>query len=790
MADFIVACSARSIASSVVAKTRWRRWAVASCSCQAASRSAWPAICSASTRVGLDPGAGVRLVVAGALERRPPARGPRPRDARGRAAPWRSARAPRARSSSARSRARPRRAGRPASTAVPCRRARRAGRRAGRSGRRAPPRGRAGPRPRRGRAARSRSSWAFDFSSASTSSASISERPRSRRSISTSRSCAWFLTLRRSHSATPARTSPTTAMIPPMTWTAGPRSAMPRASSRTGPPASTIPIITSATEMRESGRQVGSGATSKSTSISSARIAFSSRIVLSRARRRSTPPRSTPTGLADGWLRGQGLDLGCGPRPPACSARSARWRRRARRRAARPGAPSRACSVARRGPPRPRRGGRVRRPACRGRVRAGPGRVSPCSSAAFACSTACSATLSRPGFRSPRVFRSWSARSSFLRARLVPRSAPLIEAWRRSRSAPSSRDRSLSSKWRTEAVERKKPSVGIPVSSAMTWSARVGSVIDLALVVEADRALRPGEGLLERADLLAVLVVLLELDGDDRAGLRRRSPRPEGFELRRGARRPAGQGELERSLDRRLAGLVRAADDREARGEVDVELAIAPEVLAATACGSSQGDLVPGEEQPAEAEGVALLGGLGRRAGGFELGDARLEVADERAGDRVGRRERTLGQGGDGDVADADLEERAARAPSRPRRGRGRGRRGGRRPGGRRGRGRGRSRAASCSTSAGWLATVAASSSAFSKRVRPTWRSRTVTVRAPAVVVELDEEDLAGAVLVERDRLRGAGVGVGRRCRPCPSGPSASGRARGSRGRSPRSRRW
>ena len=77
-----------------------------------------------------------------------------------------------------------------------------------------------------------------------------------------------------------------------------------------------------------------------------------------------------------------------------------------------------------------------------------------------------------------RVFRSWRALSSFLRARLVPRSAPLIEAWRRSRSAPSSRDRSLSSWWRTDAVERKKASVGMPVSSAMTWSARVGSVID------------------------------------------------------------------------------------------------------------------------------------------------------------------------------------------------------------------------------------------------------------------------------------------------------------------------
>ena len=79
----------------------------------------------------------------------------------------------------------------------------------------------------------------------------------------------------------------------------------------------------------------------------------------------------------------------------------------------------------------------------------------------------------------------------------------------------------------------------------------------LAVVVEADRALRAGERLLERADLLAVLLVLLELDGDDRARLRRRAPRPERLELGGRARRPSGQGELERALDRRLAGFVR-----------------------------------------------------------------------------------------------------------------------------------------------------------------------------------------------------------------------------------------
>ena len=45
---------------------------------------------------------------------------------------------------------------------------------------------------------------------------------------------------------------------------------------------------------------------------------------------------------------------------------------------------------------------------------------------------------------------------------------------------------------------------------------------------------------------------------------------------------------------------------------------------------------MPGKEQAPEAQGVALLGGLDRRAGRFELGDARFEVADEGAGDGVG----------------------------------------------------------------------------------------------------------------------------------------------------------
>ncbi len=101
---------------------------------------------------------------------------------------------------------------------------------------------------------------------------------------------------------------------------------------------------------------------------------------------------------------------------------------------------------------------------------------SPASTDAVDDATAPSATLRRPGFLSPLVVSSWSARSSFFFARPVPRSAPLMDACSRSRSAVSSRARSLSSWWRTDAVERKNGSVGIPVSSAMTWSASVGSV--------------------------------------------------------------------------------------------------------------------------------------------------------------------------------------------------------------------------------------------------------------------------------------------------------------------------
>ena len=90
--------------------------------------------------------------------------------------------------------------------------------------------------------------------------------------------------------------------------------------------------------------------------------------------------------------------------------------------------------------------------------------------------TVSSAILSRPGFLSPRDLRARIVSSRCDLARELPLSPPPMLACRRSRSAPSSRSRLSSSSCLIDAVERKKPSFGMPVSSAMIWSARVGSV--------------------------------------------------------------------------------------------------------------------------------------------------------------------------------------------------------------------------------------------------------------------------------------------------------------------------
>ena len=259
------------------------------------------------------------------------------------------------------------------------------------------------------------------------------------------------------------------------------------------------------------------------------------------SRRRSTRPRGPAAGCGDGWLlarRHLGGDLdrlavalvalggGVAFRGDALGLAGLLEQ----------------CSGARpaRSPRRP--AGRARSRARRGRAPAGRAPSRPGRRAAGRCSTACSATLSRPGFRSPRVLRSWSALSSFLRARLVP--------------AVGAADRGLETVAQGALVARQVAELEVvdrrgraeealgrdagQLGHHLVGEGRIGD--RLALVLEQDRALRAGERLLERADLPAVLVVLLELDGDDRAGLRRRVPRAERLELAGRARRRAWSG--------------------------------------------------------------------------------------------------------------------------------------------------------------------------------------------------------------------------------------------------------
>ena len=326
-------------------------------------------------------------------------------------------------------------------------------------------------------------------------------------------------------------------------------------------------MTTSATETRDSGRQVGSGATSNWTVDLARQRARSSRIRPSSARSRSTAARTTGSGFGDGWLDGERLELGddldrlavalvalhggvaLGDDPLGLAGLLEQ-------------APALGQGGLRVGPPVAR--GRT---ACRGRARAGRGRARPGRAPACACSTASSATLRRPGLRSPRVVSSWSALSSFLRG---PAGAAVGAADRRlepiAQGALVARQVA-----QLEMVDRRgRAEEALGRDAGQLGHDLVGErrVRDrLAVVVEPDRALRAGERLLEGPDLLAVLVVLLELDGDDRAGLGRRAPRSERLELAGRARRPPGEGELERALDGGLAGLVRAADDGQPRGE-------------------------------------------------------------------------------------------------------------------------------------------------------------------------------------------------------------------------------
>ena len=373
-------------------------------------------------------------------------------------------------------------------------------------------------------------------------------------------------------------------------------------------------MTTSATEHRDSGRQVGSGATSKLTVdlTGERRPELADR--LSRARRRSTVARMTGSGLGDGWAAASAwssvvdvdrLAVALVPlgRRVALGGDALGLARLVEQAAA---LGETAVASARRS----RAADRV------SRSRSSWARASsPCSSAAVDCVDRLLGDLEPAGVAlapggqvverlvellarpaRPAVGAADRRLEPVAQRTLVARQVAQLEMVDRGRRAE-------------EALGRDPGEFGHDLVGQL----RVGD--RLALVVEPDGPLAAGERLLEHADLLAVLLVLLEFDGDDRAGLGRRAPRPERLELARGAGRPSGQGEFERPLDRRLAGLVRAADDGHAGREVDVELAVAPEVAPADASGPSQGDLVAGQEEPTEAQGVAVFGGLGGRPG-------------------------------------------------------------------------------------------------------------------------------------------------------------------------------
>ncbi len=225
----------------------------------------------------------------------------------------------------------------------------------------------------------------------------------------------------------------------------------------------------------DSGRQRVSGLASKLTWTSPCSIASRVAILVSSPRSRSTAGLSTATGCGDGWFASSSASSS----RTTTALRSRSYRSRAASRSeVRRSAWRALSSSARRSSSafsvsvrRSRASDRV------SRSRSSLARPSsPSRRCAVASPKASSATLSRPGFLAPLARSPPSARSSCFFARLVPRSAPLIDAWRRSRSADSSRWSPASSWWRTDAVDRKKPSVGTPESSASSSSARTGSV--------------------------------------------------------------------------------------------------------------------------------------------------------------------------------------------------------------------------------------------------------------------------------------------------------------------------
>ena len=266
------------------------------------------------------------------------------------------------------------------------------------------------------------------------------------------------------------------AMIRPTIIGAGPRSSDVQRLARVGEaPATSTPMMTSGMDQRESGCQRGSGATSNWTSTSSDRIARSSRRRLSPTRRRSTTWRRTGRAFGEGWLEASaatsiahldglavalvallrrvafgdealglaGLleegaalgERGLGLGPPLAGGRQAVAV------AFELGEGEVALFDA-----RPRTGPR---PAPR--PSAAPDSCRPSSSGRGRPCRACGG-------------RGW-----------CPRSAPLMRPGAGRAGRPRRARARRAPWWRIDPVDRKKPSVGIPVSSAMTWSASAGS---------------------------------------------------------------------------------------------------------------------------------------------------------------------------------------------------------------------------------------------------------------------------------------------------------------------------
>ena len=413
-----------------------------------------------------------------------PGRGPRPRAARGRAAPWRSARAPRARcvfcsiSSAAASRG----VG-SVSTRLLADEALELRLELVDPRRRAPPRAAS----RSSAAARSVQPERLELLgrvrlAPRAAPASISERPRSRRSISTSRSCCLQLVApaqpqrddREDRARCRRRCTPTSCSTDRISS----RRAKVRATNV--PPATSRPDHD---ERRAPARQrppVGSGATSNG-DLDLARqrclqLADPSRRA---SRRRSTTCAEDRQRVGDGWLSARAVELGDDVDRLAVALVALLGGVALGGRAARPGAPSRA----RRRSARAASGLGAALAGARQRVAValelGERQSRPARATRCAWATACLGDLEPAGVLVA------------LRRQVVER--PLELALGPARAAVGAADRGLEAV--AEGAPRRgrgrpargggptrssgrSPRSGCPVSSARTWSARVGSVID------------------------------------------------------------------------------------------------------------------------------------------------------------------------------------------------------------------------------------------------------------------------------------------------------------------------